>query len=210
MLLKSARPIFFVFLILALASLACGIDLGDETQTAPPQPPTAEQQSVQPTEPEQVVNDSSGLTTFTDEDDLYAIEVPANWTYTHTVDEQDNFYYIDTFISPDEAAVIENIVYDDGKAVTGAYKSAFALFFLNNWYSNTGKEGDIRVSEDKIMEDGSERLTWTSRGGDYSGISFLESRGATTFLFFTVDWADDAEDQYIDILNAVIESYRIP
>ena len=67
------------------------------------------------------------------------------------------------------------------------------------------------MSDDSIMKDGSERLTWTSKGGGYSGLSFLEVRGnGTTFLFFTVDWGNDVQDTYIDTLNYVIESYTIP
>ena len=120
-------------------------------------------------------------------------------------------HYIDTFKSPDEGAVIENIVYDDGTAFTGNQKAKFSLYLLNTFYSSTGKEGDIKVSDDSIMKDGSERLTWTSKGGGYSGLSFLEVRNnGTTFLFFTVDWGNDVQDTYIDTLNYVIESYKIP
>ena len=61
------------------------------------------------------------------------------------------------------------------------------------------------------MKDKSERLTWTSKEGGYSGISFFEVRSnKTTFLFFTVDWGDDVKDTYIDVLNYAIESYDIP
>jgi hypothetical protein len=85
------------------------------------------------------------------------------------------------------------------------------LKLLNTYYSSTGKEGDIRISDDSIQKDGSERLTWTSKGGGYSGLSFLEVRSnGTTFLFFTVDWGNDVQDTYIDTLNYVIESYKIP
>ena len=107
--------------------------------------------------------------------------------------------------------MIENIVYDDGERFTGNQKGKFALYLLNTFYSSTGKEGDIKVSDDSIMKDGSERLTWSSKGGGYSGISFLELRSnGTTFLFFTVDWGDAVKDTYIDTLNYVIESYTIP
>lgn len=61
------------------------------------------------------------------------------------------------------------------------------------------------------MPDGSERLTWRSSAGGYSGMSFLELRSnGTTFLFFTVDWGNDVKDVYIDTLNYVIETYTIP
>jgi hypothetical protein len=220
---KVLKPFVFVLVVMAVVSLACSVFSGgqdipttapdvQQPATQPPQvqPPT--EQPIASTPIDSTSNDSTGgYVTFTDQNNLYSIEVPADWVYSQTVDTQDNNYYIDTFKSPDEGAVIENIVYDDGTAFTGNQKAKFSLYLLNTFYSSTGKEGDIKVSDDSIMKDGSERLTWTSKGGGYSGLSFLEVRGnGTTFLFFTVDWGNDVQDTYIDTLNYVIESYKIP
>jgi len=218
------RSVFFPFLALLVFVISVGClctGLTNETPTEAP-PPTQPPVVVKPTEvpatespvteapvTEAPVSNDGGWTTFTDENGFYAIDVPSDWTYEHNVSD-DMVVYIDTFTSPDGGAVVENIVYDDGKPFTGNDKATAALFFLNKWYSSTGREGDIRVSEDKLMSDGSERLTWTSKGGNYSGISFLETRGKTTFLFFTVNWGNSVQDQYIDTLNSVIESYRVP
>lgn len=226
---KVLKPFVFILVVMAVVSLACLGGGGTPAvvpvteapqqpqQVEPPPQPTETEEAVQVVEP--VVEEptqtpeagSGGFVTFTDQNDLYTIEVPADWTYEQTVDTESNNYYIDTFTSPDGGAVIENIVYDDGTAFSGNQKSKFALYLLNVFYSSTGKEGDIRVTEDKIMKDGSERLIWTSKGGGYSGISFLEVRSnGTTFLFFTVDWGNSVEDTYMDTLNYVIESYTIP
>ena len=219
---KVLKPLVFLFVVMALVSLACQAFSGPSDPEPAPAPPVQEepqQPSPQPDEPEppaeeppqQSDSDAGGFVTFTDQNNLYTIEVPADWIYEQTYDAEDNYYYIDTFTSPDGGAVIENIVYDDGTRFTGNQKGRFALYLLNTFYSSTGKEGDIRVSDDKIMEDGSERLTWTSRGGGYSGYSFLEVRSnGTTFLLFTVDWGNDVEDIYRDTLEYVIESYSIP
>ena len=219
---KVLKPFVFVFLVMAMVSLACSLFSGSEAPVPDPtpvqQPPAQQPPEQQPPTDEQPVeapppsdSSDSGFVLFTDQNELYTIEVPADWIYEQTVDTETNYYYIDTFTSPDGGAVIENIVYDDGESFTGNQKAKFALYLLNTFYSTTGKEGDIRVSEDKIMSDGSERLTWTSKGGGYSGMSFLELRGnGTTFLFFTVDWGNEVEDTYIDTLNYVIESYTIP
>lgn len=226
---KALKPLLFLVAVMTMVSLAClGGGGTSATEPAPaitealpqqveqsPQPivvtvlvtekPTIEV----PTQPPD--NTDGGFVTFTDSNKLYSIDVPADWTYEQSADTENNNYYIDTFTAPDGGAVVENIVYDDGTAFTGNQKSKFALYLLNTFYSSTGKEGDIRVSGDSIMKDGSERLTWTSKGGGYSGISFLEVRSnGTTFLFFTVDWGNDVEDTYIDTLNYVIESYTIP
>ena len=195
-------PLFaFVILVLAVG-LACG---GATAPTQAPAPP-------QPAQTESASSNSGGMQTFTDQNDYYHIQLPSDWKYEQTVDKEDDYYYIDTFTSPDEHALIENIVYDDGTAFTGSDKSRFALYLLNTFYSDTGKEGDIRVSDDSIQKDGSERLIWRSTGGKYSGTSFLETRGSarTTFLFFTVEYDNDFKDTYLDLLNDVIASYTVP
>ena len=220
---KVFKPFVFILLVMAIVSLACSLVSGSPpaseeppAQQQPPEqkpptqkPPTAVPPTLEESQPADSGDD--GFVLFTDQNGLYSIEVPSDWLYEQTVDTENNYYYIDTFTSPDGGAVIENIVYDDGERFSGNQKAKFALYLLNTFYSSTGKEGDIRVSEDKIMSDGSERLIWTSKGGGYSGISFLELRSnGTTFLFFTVDWGNDVEDTYIDTLNYVIESYAIP
>ena len=225
---KTLKPFLFIVAVMAVVSLACLGGSGTpepapilvEPTPQPVQPTaqpvvvtvvvTAEPTQQEPAPPENNGSDG-GFITFTDRNDLYTIEVPADWEYQETIDTEDGNYYIDTFTSPDGGAVIENIVYDDGKGFSGNQKSKFALYLLNTFYSSTGKEGDIKVTDDAIMQDGSERLTWTSKGGGYSGISFLELRpNGTTFLFFTVDWGNSVEDQYFDTLSYVIESYTIP
>jgi len=118
--------------------------------------------------------------------------------------------YIDTFTSPDKNAFIENIAFDDGTVWTGNSNGKGALYLLNYRYSFTKKEGDIRISDDSIQNDGSERLTWTSKGGGYSGLSYFEVRNKTTFLMFTVYWNNDSESTYIDTLDKVVSSYRLP
>ncbi len=154
-----------------------------------------------------VPSDSSAPATFTDQNKLYAIDVPGDWT--HTTGTDTNLYW-DHFEAPDQHAFIENIVFDDGTPWTGGSNGKGALYLLNNTYSNTGKEGDIRISDDKIQKDGSERLTWTSKSGNYSGVSFFEVRNRTTFLMFTLWWDNEYEDAYRDMLNGVIASYRTP
>ncbi|MBI1855093.1 MAG: hypothetical protein HYR93_04410 [Chloroflexi bacterium] len=147
---------------------------------------------------------------LTDENNYFQIEVPGDWKYSQTRDKQNNYYYVDTFTSPDGNAVIESIVYNEGTAFRGSDEAKFGLYLLNTFYSKTGKEGDIRVTEEKQQSDGSDRLTWYSKAGGYSGLSFLEIRGGYTFLMFTINWGNDYKDQYIDILDNVIASYRIP
>jgi hypothetical protein len=225
--MTNRRSVFFPFLALLVFVISVGCLCTGLTNKvtptevpAPTQPPVqlpTQAPVIQPTEEAPVTeepasnnNSSGGLKTFTDENNFYAIDVPADWEYSHTVDSDKNYYYIDTFTSPDGGAVIENIVYNDGTVFSGGQNGQFALQILNQLYSKTGREGDIKVSEDQIMKDGSERLTWTSKEGLYSGLSFFEIRDKKWFLMFTVNWGNSMQDQYLDTLNAVIKSYRIP
>ncbi len=166
------------------------------------QPPTSESPSAT-TSP----GTGSDLVTFTDQNNYYQIDLPGDWKHTESSGDH---YYIDTFTSGDGKAVVENIAYDDGTAFNGSENGKFALQILNQNYSSTGKQGDIKVTDDSIQKDGSERLTWTSKSGGYSGLSYFEIRNKTTFLMFTIDWGNDSESQYIDTLNKVVSSYRLP
>lgn len=217
MLTKILKPFVFVLVVMTVVSLACqggsGTPAPEPTLVpspvqAPQQPEQPQQQPEQPQpQPEQPQTSTGGYIVFNDRNDLCQFEVPDDWTYGESSGDS---YYIDQYKAPDEQALIENIVYDDGSPFTGNSKGKFALALLHRFYSDTGKEGDIRITDDKIMPDGSERLSWTSRGGGYSGMSFFEVRNKTTFLMFTVEWVDGAEDLHVDNLDHAIETYVVP
>ena len=211
---KLFLPFFaLIVFVIGVGCLCTGLNSVTPTQAPAPVEPTATEPPLQQPEATQAPTEaptSGGLTTFVDQNKYYQIEVPADWKYEQSVDKTNNYYYIDTFTSPDGGAVVENIAYDDGKAFKGSQNGQFALYLLNTFYSKTGKEGDIKITDDKTQKDGSERLTWISKSGKYSGISFFEVRNKTTFLLFTVDWGDAVKDQYFDTLDKVISSYTIP
>jgi hypothetical protein len=127
--------------------------------------------------------------------------VPESWLYEFTYEE---VVAVDTFYSPDDHALIENIVYDDGEEVSKSEAGAFALELLREFYAE-----DIRITDDQVQPDGSERLIWNSPSGEYTGWSFFETRG-TTFLLFTLIYDNAYEDIYFDVLNDVVETYDIP
>lgn len=205
--MKSNRMLFGFVALLVIVSLACGGS--SEPTAAPTIPPAPTNPPVeQPTEQQQQ-GSSDELVTFTDGNGLLAFDLPGDWTYEQTSDTN---YYVDTFTSPDGSALIESLVYNDGTAFVKSQKGKFALDLINTFYSATGQVGDIRVTSDQIMDDGSERLEWTSKSGGFSGVSFLETRGAdnSTFLLFTAKWLNDADQSVFDAINNAIASYRIP
>lgn len=203
---------FLAFLSFVIAiGMACSGGSASPTQppppTAVPVQPTAAVQPTVAAAPTASTPSGSDLLTFTDKNKFFEIKVPADWT--HSTDSGEH-YYSDRFTSPDKHAVVENIAYDDGTPFTGSQNGQFALQLLHQYYSYTGKEGDIKVTEEKQQPDGSDRLTWVSKGGSYSGVSFFEIRNRTTFLMFTTEWDNDYQSQYSDTLDNVISSYQVP
>jgi hypothetical protein len=166
-----------------------------------PQPPS--------NDPPPSNGNSSALVTFTDQNNYLAFDLPGDWTYKNNPGDK---FYTDVFTSPDGAAKIESLVYDDGTAFVKSQNGQFALYLLNTFYSNTGQVGDIRISGDQIQKDGSERLEWTSKGGGYSGYSYFETRGSNNnvFLMFTAWWVNGTDQTTLDTINNAISSYYIP
>ena len=207
---KGTFRLFSLMFLLLAVSLACGSSVDTPpTPIQPAQQPTQPGNTDPPTQaPQQPSNNSGGLVTFTDQNNLYQIQVPEDWNHTQSSGEN---YYIDTFKSPDEQAMVENIVYDDGTTFNGGQKGKFALDLIYRFYSATGSNKDITITGDQLQDDGSERLAWYSESGDYSAASYFETReGRTTFLMFTIEWLNDAESLYFDTLNEIVASYVIP
>ena len=139
--------------------------------------------------------------TFSGPGELFTIEVPTPWEYETS---EDPTAIVDTFYAPDGHAVIQNITYDDGEPIGRSEAGTFALELLHEFYAD-----DIRITDDQVQADGSERLTWESPGGGYRGISFVETRG-TTFLLFTIMYDDGFEEVYFDTLDYTVSSYAVP
>jgi hypothetical protein len=208
----SIRRRGFIYIIGFIAcALAVGIACSTLSPSASSSSPTepAADAVVAPTTGANDANDS-GLVSFTDQNNYFVIDLPSDWTHSQEVDSENNYWYWDVFTAPDGHAKVENVVYDDGTAWTGSKNGQQALYLLNTLYSSTGAEGDIRISNDSIQKDGSERLTWSSRGGSYAGVSFFEVRNRTAFLMFTTWWDNDYADKYSTVLDDVISSYRLP
>lgn len=148
-----------------------------------------------------IVEPYDWIFTFTGPGDLFEIDVPLPWLYERS---EGDVAIVDTFYSPDDHGIVQNITYDDGEAIDRSQAGAFALALLNEFYAD-----DIVITDDQVQADGSERLTWNSPSGDYSGISFLETRG-TTFLMFSVLWDNPYEADYFDTLDYIISTYTTP
>jgi len=150
---------------------------------------------------------AGNLTTFTDQNKYYQIQLPSDWKHEQSTGSH---YYVDIFASPDGNAMIQNIAYDDGMPIAASTNGQFALDLLDKYFSANGQTSSITISDTSMMNDGSERLSWTSATIDASGISFIEVRNETTFLIFTVEWKNKYKGQYFNILDQVVASYTVP
>ena len=141
--------------------------------------------------------------TFVDpSQNLFQFNVPYGWTYT--TDSGENAV-LETFTSPDGLAYVDNISYDDGQAVSKSEAGRFALALLKEYY----QVDDIKVTDDVVQADGSERLDWYSPSGGFTGESFFETRG-TTFLLLTWVADDDYYDLYLPVWSSLLDSYEVP
>ncbi len=143
--------------------------------------------------------------TFEGPNSLFEIEVPVSWKHEKSTDPN---LVVDSIHAPDEHALIESIMYDDGYPYAKADAGQAALRLLNQFYTNGS--GDISVTEDSIMEDSRERLVWESKQGGFSGITTFEVRNETSLLIFSVLYDDPYEDTYRPLLEYIIDTYETP
>lgn len=156
-------------------------------------------------------NDTAGATsnlylfqyTFTCPNKLCEFSAPYGWAYGHD-DTTYNFTTNDKFTSPDGLSYIDNTVYDDGTAISKSVAGKFALSLLQQFYAK-----DVSITDDKVQNDGSERLDWVSKSGNFEGETFFETRG-TTFLMWTWVVNSDSYDIYNPLWGDIVGSYTIP
>ena len=144
------------------------------------------------------------LYSFDDADRLsngyFSILVPPFWRSDKIEDEYSTLY---TFLSPDNQAVIQMIVYDDGNHMSNTIAAGFALKLLRDNYAK-----DIFVLKDEILPDGREKLQWRSETANYHGETAFTSCGSALFMM-TVMSDEDFTPIYQELLDDVIASYSV-
>lgn len=134
--------------------------------------------------------------------DVFALNVPYGWA--HTTDS-DDVATLDSFNSPDDATSIETIIYDDGVEISQSLAGEFALTLLKEFYDFS----DVRVSADETLNDGREKLAWSSAASGVEGISYFESRG-TTFIMLMWIVERSATAFYLPFWEEMANSYYVP
>lgn len=141
------------------------------------------------------------VATFKDPAGLFSLDVPRGW-HLDVYTQPDAV--VDTFWSPDRMARIESIKYDNGTIVTKSLSGTWALQLLHDYYAD-----DVKIAEDKVQPDGSERLTWSSKEKNQLGKSVFDTRG-TTFLMLTYVSDNSLADIYGPVFDRLLQSYNVP
>lgn len=128
----------------------------------------------------------------------FSILVPPYWDYRRTERE---YTIIDTITAPDEKAVIQTLVYDDGKSMSMIVAGDLALALLRNNYTY-----QIKIDNDELLKDGRELLTWHSLDDSYQGLTTFITRETAVYIL-TVMWGSDPDLYYQTVLESVLMSY---
>jgi hypothetical protein len=108
---------------------------------------------------------------------------------------------LEGFLSPDVHAAVQVAVYRQGSLIKRDAKAIKTLEIMRKLYGN-----DLRVSNDKALPDGRERLAWTAVKRQVSGISYFNSFGNSMYIFSIV-WDNAFEAMYKPTLDLVVTSF---
>ena len=129
----------------------------------------------------------------------FSLDIPRYWDHNTSTAENS---IVDTFTSPDEQAIIQMVIYDDGEPISGTVAGAFVRNLLRNYYAK-----DIYVSKYQSLNDGREELIWESTGSDYQGITYFDVND-TELIIYTIMTTADFEEIYADLLEKVLNSFQ--
>ena len=133
-------------------------------------------------------------------DILFTLDVPTAWSKYADVGSIENTQ-LEGFLSPDLHAAVQVVIYRQGSLIKREAKAFKTLEIMRKLYGY-----DLRVSHDKALPDGRERLAWSAARREVSGISFFDSFGNSMYIFSIV-WDNDFDDMYKFTLNAVVDSF---
>ena len=134
------------------------------------------------------------------QNEYFLINTPAYWKLNRLSGE---YSLVETFYSPDERAIIQIVIYDDGEFLTRNVAGNLVRTLLREQYTK-----DVTVTANTVSQDGRERMIWNSDFANYQGVTQYETRGSA-LLMITVIWDNDLGSYYQSMLEEVINTYRI-
>ena len=140
--------------------------------------------------------------THTARDAIFEIDIPTAWVkYTDAGSIKKTI--IEEFFSPDMRASVQIAVYWHGEMIEQALKAEKTLEIMRTLYGH-----DLRVSHDKALPDGRERLEWYAAKKDINGISYFDSYGSSIYIISIV-WEEPTAAIYLPLLEEINTSFSM-
>jgi len=139
--------------------------------------------------------------THTAPDTFFEINVPTSWGI-HVDRGPVEKTVIEGFLSPDMRALVQITVYRHGATIKRALKAEKTLEIMRALFGY-----DLRVSSDKALPDGQERLNWYAAKMDVNGISYFDSYESSLYVFSIV-WEEPTREIYLPMLEEIAASFN--
>jgi hypothetical protein len=132
---------------------------------------------------------------------FFEVEIPTAWGRYSDSGTVENTI-IEGFTSPDQRAAVQIAVYNRGSLIGQKLKAEKTLDIMRAQYGY-----DLRVSHDKALPDGRERLAWYADRKGINGISYFDSYDSSLYVFSIV-WEEPTGYIYQAILEEISESFK--
>jgi len=135
-------------------------------------------------------------------DAIFEIDIPTAWVkYMDAGSIKKTI--VEAFFSPDMRASVQMAVYWHGEIIEQALKAEKTLEIMRALYGY-----DLRVSHDKALPDGRERLEWYAANKDINGISYFDSYGSSIYVISIV-WEEPTAEIYLPLLEEIAASFSM-
>ena len=131
---------------------------------------------------------------------IFTLEVPTAWSKFADAASIDRTF-VEGFTSPDGRAGVQVAIFSKGSNISQETKGVKTLEIMRVLYG-----WDMRVSTDKSLEDGRERLEWYGDMKDVQGITYFDTSGTSLYIF-SIIWEPATEYLYKPVLQEVIDSF---
>ncbi len=130
---------------------------------------------------------------------VFSLKVPTSWRYSR---EEFTNFAIDRFYSPDGAAWIENLTYDDGNVIKPNQAFKITANLVWDLFAK-----DLQTFEMKPQPDGSTMWVWKSEKNKIQGTTFYELRG-TKFLMLSLITKKEVQEVIAPLIGVIIQNYK--
>jgi len=133
-------------------------------------------------------------------DAFFEVDIPTAWgKYVDAATVEKTI--VEGFLSPDKRASVQTALYRRGVLIEQSLKADKTLEIMRALYGY-----DLRVSHDKALPDGRERLAWYANNKGINGISYFDSYGSSLYVFSIV-WEESTAVIYLPLLEEIAASF---